>query len=128
METFGGNRRDRGINLLQTDDGGYAIVGYTSSEGAGQEDVYLVRTDPQGQVLWSNTFGGRGNDNGWAIQEAEEGGFLEGFRDPEDGAFDLSDWLINKRGFLPIPITTNAPIQRRPRLGGSRIIACTLRM
>lgn len=76
VETFGGNRRDRGINLLQTKDGGYALVGYTGSWGAAQEDVYLVRTDPQGKVLWSNTYGGDGVDNGWAISETEDGGFM----------------------------------------------------
>ena len=75
-KTFGGNRRDRGINLLQTRDGGYAIVGYTSSLDAIQEDIYLVRTDAQGEVLWSKTYGGQGNDNGWAIMETEDGGFL----------------------------------------------------
>jgi hypothetical protein len=75
-ETFGGIRRDRGINLLQTNDGGYAIVGYTASQGAGQEDVFLVRTDPHGQLLWSNTYGGAGTDNGWAVLETEDGGFL----------------------------------------------------
>jgi len=56
--TLGGTRRDRGINLLQTRDGGYAVVGYTSSLGAGQEDVYLVRLNPHGKTLWSKTYGG----------------------------------------------------------------------
>jgi hypothetical protein len=76
IKTHGGTRRDRGINLLQTDDGGYAIVGYTSSGDANQEDVYLVRLNPQGEVLWSRTYGGEGTDNGWDLLEAEGGGFI----------------------------------------------------
>ena len=75
-KTFGDNRRDRGINLIPTSDGGYAIVGYTSSLDAQQEDVYLVRTDPQGEILWSKTYGGEGKDNGWEVLELEDGGFL----------------------------------------------------
>ena len=35
--------------------------------------------------------------------------FLEGFRDPEDGQFDISDWLVNRKGFLPIPIFITEP-------------------
>jgi hypothetical protein len=73
---MGDKARDRGINLLQTRDGGYAILGYTSSFGAGGEDVYLVRLNPQGEVLWSQTYGGASNDNGWAILETEEHGFM----------------------------------------------------
>jgi len=75
-KTVGRNRRDRGINLLQSKDGGYAIVGYTSSMDAEQEDVNLVRTDPLGDVLWSMIYGGEGKDNGWDILELEDGGFL----------------------------------------------------
>jgi hypothetical protein len=57
IRTQGGERRDRGINLLQTADGGYAIVGYTSSGDAVEEDVFLVRLNPQGEFLWSQIYG-----------------------------------------------------------------------
>jgi hypothetical protein len=94
IKTLGGNRRDRGINLLQTSDGGYAIVGYTSSPDAVQEDVYLVRTDLQGEVLWSKTYGGEGKDNGWDILETEDRGFLiVGFTD-SFGAGEMDIYLV----------------------------------
>ncbi|MDX1435608.1 MAG: hypothetical protein R3335_02275 [Anaerolineales bacterium] len=80
--TFGGERRDRGIHLLQTQDGGYAVVGYSSSPGAASEDVYLVRTDSHGEMIWSRTYGGPGIDNGWDLIETEDGSFLiTGFTD-----------------------------------------------
>lgn len=82
IQTQGGGRRDRGINVLQTSDGGYAVVGYSSSGNAVGEDVYLVRLDPQGELLWSSTYGGEGNDNGWDLLEREGGGFIVvGFTD-----------------------------------------------
>lgn len=76
ITTQGGERRDRGINLLQTSDGGYAIVGYTSSGDAIGEDVFLVRLNPQGELLWSRSYGGEGEDNGWDLLETDEGGFI----------------------------------------------------
>jgi hypothetical protein len=93
-KTFGGERRDRGINLLQTGDGGYAVVGYSGSTGAKQEDIYLVRTDPHGEVLWSKTYGGEGSDNGWAIMETGDGGFLiTGFTNSY-GAGEMDIYLL----------------------------------
>lgn len=92
--TFGGEGRDRGINLIQTRDGGYAFVGYTSTPPAVQEDVYLVRTDRQGAVLWTGTYGGDGRDNGWAVLETGDGGFLiVGFTD-SSGAGEMDIYLV----------------------------------
>ncbi len=34
---------------------------------------------------------------------------LEGFTDPQDGAFDTSEWLIDRKGFLPVPIVITEP-------------------
>ncbi len=94
IKTFGGSRRDRGINLLQTRDGDYVIVGYTSSFDSQKEDVYLVRMDPQGEMLWSQIYGGAGNDNGWAVMETEDGGFMiVGFTD-SFGAGEMDIYLI----------------------------------
>ncbi|MCP5097322.1 MAG: hypothetical protein GY943_17390 [Chloroflexi bacterium] len=94
IKTVGGNRRDRGINLIQARDGGYAIVGYTSSPDAMREDVYLVRMDYQGEILWSQIYGGEGRDNGWDLLETEDGGFIiVGFTN-SFGAGEMDIYLI----------------------------------
>ena len=94
-KTMGGPRRDRGINLLQTNNGDFVIVGSTRSQGAGQEDVYLVRLNPQGEPLWENTYGGTGSDNGWAAMETDDGGFLiVGFTD-SFGAGEMDVYLLS---------------------------------
>lgn len=89
--TQGGSQRDIGINLIQTSDGGYALLGYTSSFGASGEDIYLVRLDENGEQLWSQTYGGEGRDDGWDLVQTEDGGFMIlGFSDSfSAGDFDL---------------------------------------
>jgi hypothetical protein len=58
--TFGGAGDDYGGAVLEASDGGYIIAGRILSFGAGEGDVYLVKTDSQGNEEWSNTFGGSG--------------------------------------------------------------------
>ena len=91
---LGAAQRDRGIDVIQTRDEGYAILGYTSSSGAGGEDLYLVRLSAEGQELWSQTYGGEAQDNGWSIHEIEGGDFmLFGFTH-SSGAGGLDFYLI----------------------------------
>jgi len=73
---LGGPGKEVGNTVIQLEDGGYAVVGYTDSEGAGGDDVYLVRTDAQGEIRWSKTYGGKGDDYGWDLREMPGGGFL----------------------------------------------------
>jgi hypothetical protein len=88
-QTFGGPGTEVGNSLLELPDGGYLIVGYSSSFGAGDDDVYLVRTDGRGTTLWTKTHGGPGNDLGWDILPTASGGFvITGFTNSEGAGGD----------------------------------------
>ena len=66
-KTFGGSGIDSGYSVQQTTDGGYIFAGSTSSFGAGEPDVYLVKTDANGDLVWDKTFGGSGEDVAYSI-------------------------------------------------------------
>jgi hypothetical protein len=74
--SFGGDDDDGGNSVQQTNDGGYIIVGYTCSYGAGGSDVYLIKTDAAGNSTWKKTFGTPLTDYGYSVQQTADGGYF----------------------------------------------------
>lgn len=85
--TFGGSSSDVGTYCQRTPDGGYIITGYTSSYGADapfswlikvqhRGDLWLIKTDGQGNREWDRTYGGLGKDLGFYVQQTEDDGYL----------------------------------------------------
>ncbi len=74
--TFGGPEEDEGFWVEQTSDGGFIVIGVTESFGTGEEDVYLIKTDEAGNELWSRTFGGPDDDEGFSVRQTLDGGFV----------------------------------------------------
>ena len=75
-KTYGGNDCDAGYSVQQTFDEGYIIVGSTASFGSGNHDVYLIKTDPNGYILWTKTYGGEFYDGGYFIKLTSDGGYI----------------------------------------------------
>lgn len=79
-KTYGGIYSEQGASIVQTPDSGFAFAGYTSSFGAGSTDFLLIRTDRDGNLLWSKTYGGADMDICSNVSIAADGGFyLSGF-------------------------------------------------
>ncbi|MHA2244849.1 MAG: hypothetical protein ACXADY_07755 [Candidatus Hodarchaeales archaeon] len=74
-QTYGGTGSDGASSLLQTTDGGFVLAGLTSSFGAGNSDMFLVKTDVNGGLQWTQTYGGTGNDWISTLLQTTDGGF-----------------------------------------------------
>jgi uncharacterized delta-60 repeat protein len=75
-KTYGGTREDYGFSVQQTSDGGYIVAGYTDSFGAGYEDIFLIKTDANGNVQWAKTYGGTYEDYAYSVQQTSDGGYI----------------------------------------------------
>lgn len=73
---YGGNNWDMGESVCQLADGSYVIGGATRSYGAGNYDVWLIKIDSVGNMLWSKTFGGTSYDYGHSIALTNDAGFI----------------------------------------------------
>jgi len=75
-KTYGGKSDEYGYSIQQTADNGYIVIGTTRSYGYGSEDVWLVKLNITGDIEWSKTFGGRYEDYGYSVQQADDGGYI----------------------------------------------------
>jgi len=75
-KAVGGTDSDHGYSVVQTNDGGYAVAGYTSSFGAGGSDLFLVKFDSTGSVEWAKAVGGISGDVGNSVIQTTDNGYV----------------------------------------------------
>jgi len=73
---FGGNKIDSPDHIEETSDGGFIIAGDTKSYGRGDSDVWLIKTDENGNEIWNRTYGGRYGDGALYVEQTKDGGYI----------------------------------------------------
>jgi hypothetical protein len=80
--------------VSQTSDGGYLVAGYTSSSGAGSKDVWTVKLDAQGSLLWSQTSGGASCDMAFGLKITDDEGYIVAGNTSSYGSGDIDAWVL----------------------------------
>lgn len=82
QKTYGGSDDDRGQEIIQTQDGGYAVIGTSASndfdvsENNGSQDFWILKLDTQGNITWEKSFGFQGDDMGVSVIQTLDLGYL----------------------------------------------------
>ena len=76
QSTFGGVSNEIGKSIVQLADSSYVMAGYTSSSGVGGYDVFLVKADKAGNLIWQKTIGGADWDFANSMDTTADGGFI----------------------------------------------------
>jgi len=96
-KTYGGAIDDIAYSVQQTSDGGYIVAGGTESFGAGG-DIFLIKTDANGNITWAKTYGGTYGDGASSVQQTSDGGYIVagyiGFYDASEDKYNFDIFLI----------------------------------
>jgi hypothetical protein len=74
--TFGGSENEEGRDVKETYDGGFIVAGWTESFGSGGSDVYLVKTDANGNEQWTASYGLLYDEYASAVQQTPDSGYI----------------------------------------------------
>jgi hypothetical protein len=83
-KSYGGTSGESFGACIPTSDGGYLLGGrsYSGASGNktsgnfGSQDYWIVKLDPDGQIVWDRSFGGDDVEELWSIRQVSDGGFL----------------------------------------------------
>jgi len=76
QKNYGGNEADRAHTLLQAEDGGFVLGGYSKSYGEGKADIVLIKVDKDGNGIWNQNYGGEENENIESMAATRDGGYV----------------------------------------------------
>ncbi len=101
QKIYGGSGSDLAYSIQQTTDGGYIVAGITASLGAGSYDVYVLKLDKDGNLIWEKAYGGSAPEEAYAVQETKDGGYIvagrtASFGDTGNSAYPLNNVYVLK--------------------------------
>lgn len=123
QKCYGGTNDDSAMSLQQYSDGNYIIAGHTESINGdvnvnhGQRDIWLVKIDTTGNILWQKSLGGTAFESAASIRHTADGGFIFiGSTSSSNGD------VLNQHGsydWWVLKLNTIGAIEWQKSLGGS---------
>jgi len=92
---FGGSHVDQGKDVIETDDGGFLLIGisessdYDVSNARGANDFWIVKVNAGGDMQWEKSLGGSESDFGYSVVKSADGNFII-TGDTRSNDFDVS--------------------------------------
>jgi hypothetical protein len=75
-KTYGGPHDDIGYAIIETSYGEFLVVGSTKSHSGENNQLFMLKTDGCGNLLWSHQFGGNNGEIGFDICESDDGDYF----------------------------------------------------
>jgi hypothetical protein len=97
IKPIGGKGMDEATAVLKTKDNNYVIIGRSSSYGAGDMNMNMIKVDASGNVVWNKNYGAEESENAYGIIETAKGGlFIAGYSDSYGAGPDLKNlWVVH---------------------------------
>jgi uncharacterized delta-60 repeat protein len=102
-KTYGGSGVDTAYSIQEIAGGGYVVAGSTTSFGAGNEDFWVLKLNPNGTVVWQKTYGGSDVDIAYSVELTSGGGYAVtgSTRSFGEGNEDLWVLKLDSNGEIP---------------------------
>lgn len=134
QKTYGGSKDDKASKIIKTKDNGFAIVGYGKSDDGdvntneGFDDVWVLKLDNNGTIVWKKTTGFSGADQGFSIIQTSDGGYFVGsiLDVTASGGIGNSKQAAKHAGgdYWGVKLNINGDIEWRKYFGGTNTDTC----
>ena len=128
QNTIGGTGGERLISIAQTNDGGYILGGYSSSNISGDKtedainntrDYWVIKLNTSGIIEWQNTIGGNNFDLLFSISQTADGGYITGGYSASNISGDKTENLIGERDYWVVKLNSSGTIEWQNTIGGT---------
>lgn len=127
QNTIGGYEYDNPGYLHETTDGGYILAGQSTSDSSldksensnGVFDIWVLKLNKQGSIVWQNTIGGSGGDYVGSINQTSDGGFIIGGYSESNISGDKTENSIGYYDYWVVKIDSHGNIEWQNTIGGN---------
>ena len=102
-QAYGGTKQETAWSIVETSDGGFALVGVTFSFGAGSDDCWIIKTNGLGNPEWNQTYGELDGDSARSLIVTSDGGYAIAGSTTSFDAGGYNFWFIKTDEYGNIP-------------------------